>query len=204
MIKEESEKKYINDDEKRRRQLQRKQRKVIKYRKYRKKRKRGTQPFPYAYNSRLILQLEENSFAIKPQKCNEVEFITIPVQFSFTRNPEGTIRFLRELYGIIMSPNVRQVYFDHSKCTNMGICASAIMDILLVECKKWRESRHNKIDYCGKLIDGKYIASNPEVDTLLKASGILRHLGVSHEHFPDVECLELLKNEESSDIAEKR
>lgn len=189
-------------NEKRNRFLRRRQRKAWKRQHLRNKAHKNKAANAQFYSSALITWLEKSEFAII-QNYKEREFLAIPECFSFTRNPNETIFFLRKLYGIIMCPNVKQVFFDHSGCKNIGICASAIMDILLVECKKWRNSRNDEITFSGKLLKGKYISADHDVDTLLKASGILKHLGISHEKFLDVECLDLLKDESSSDIAEK-
>lgn len=190
-------------NEKKRLFLRRRQRKTLKRQRFWDKPRKQKKAVPKIAESRLISCLRDRGFAIPPEEIAEKKEMTVPEYFSMTGDPSGTIFFLRELFGILMCPEVKQVYFDHSRCKYIGICASAIMDILLVECKKWRHLQHNDITYSGKLLRGRKISEDPEVDTLLKASGILKHLDITHQEFKDIECLELLKDEHSSDIAEK-
>lgn len=153
--------------------------------------------------SKVIRCLEHFHFGLGSSSEHGRVELTVPSTFCFSRDPDGATQFLRRLYSCAMNPNITEIFFDHLNCKHLGVCASTIMDIILLECKKYRAATKHPITYCGRLTSAGQVAYDEDVDTLLKASGILRHLKVSNSQFKEIEKLELIKNEESAKIAER-
>ena len=183
--------------------LRRRQRKALKASRKSKRRGDRKKHGRSEYNSRVFEWLNDYRFAIPPSTGNKMLSMKVPRIFCFSRNPDESISFLRKLYGAILDITKDEIFFDHSKCQSIGVCASTIMDIILVEGKKWRASINKPIVYGGKLLSGFRLSETPEADKLLKVSGILEHLGISHANYQETELLSLITNGESSIIAEK-
>ena len=156
----------------------------------------------YEYSSRVLKCLKNASFSIPMDENKQKIVMVVPKVFCFSQNPDESILFLRKLYTAVTNSNIREIHFDHRNCCAMGVCASTIMDIILLQGEKWRLSVGHPLEYSGDLLSNGKISHNDEVDRLLKASGILKHLNVYDKHFKDVECLELIKGGDSSSIAE--
>lgn len=120
--------------------------------------------------------------------------IVVPEVFSFTKEPEETIRTLQSIADIAFDNHIRSVFIDHSKCNVLDICASTVMDVLILAIKDKNRNRSYKIH--GQL------SQNKKVNEILIASGIKKHLHLSESDIPGVECLPLLHNESSSKMAQ--
>lgn len=167
------------------------------------KRKRRRIRHRAEYTSKVLRCLQQAQFSLPIKGASGQISVNIPETFCFSRAPEETILFLRKLYTYATNLHINRIHFNHLHCKTMGVCASTAMDVILMQCQKWRRSIKQPIHYSGILCSSGKVSLDPETDTLLKASGILRHLGVSHGKFDEIECLELIKDEESSIIAEK-
>lgn len=121
--------------------------------------------------------------------------LTIPESFSFTKNPEETIGILRELTKIGLNNTLEKIYFDHSHCKLLDICASTVMDALILSIKD--KHRNKRLELHGHIGDIK------DVNEILAASGILKHLHISDKPIAGVECLDLLHNETSAEMTQK-
>ena len=181
----------------------RKQRKTLKRQRRNKKRKHSRTAKLSEYSSPVISCLNNAAFALPTNGYAPAVILKIPKVFCLSRKPDESILFLRKLYGAVINPEVIRIHFDHTQCEVLGVCASTVMDIILVEGQKWRKSIKKPIEYSGDLLLGNHLSKNPEVDKLLKVSGILEHLGIAHEHYDEIESLELLKDGTSSEIAER-
>jgi hypothetical protein len=73
--------------------------------------------------------------------------------------------------------DIKEIHLDHSETENLGLCASVVMDQLLLEMDS-RRPRGNKL-----LIGGTH-SRNLDVRIMLRASGILRHLGHPDAELP--------------------
>ncbi len=104
--------------------------------------------------------------------------ISIPEVFSFIDNPAQTLGTLYRLRTAIENRNAREIFFDHSKCRYLDLCASVVTDVLVLRGKKQRRLQGANFSARGVF--------SPEVDVnvLLKASGILKHLGVPEAVLP--------------------
>ncbi len=72
---------------------------------------------------------------------------------------------------IAANRSIRHIRFDHSRCHTLGLCASTIMDVLLIQARRRRPARN-------RLSCGGIYSKTPSVNLMLRASGVLRHLGL--------------------------
>lgn len=183
--------------------LRKKQRKVLKQRRKLKKRNKKIHRNPVEYTSIVLSSMEKSvPLTSKSKILSGVVNLKVPDVFCFSRNPDEAISFINQVYSCATDLNVTKLHFDHTSCVTMGVCASTIMDIILLQCKKWRNSVKSPINYSGNLLRDGRISKNTEVDRLLKASGILKHLNIYDKPIDAVECLNLIQNGESALVAE--
>ena len=154
------------------------------------------------YYSNILYCLEHNAFSIPIFYKNETVELTVPKVFCFSKNPDESIFFLRKLYTCLLDKKVKKIHFNHFNCSYLGACASTTMDIILLECIKRRKSLKWNMEISGDMRDGK-ISYNSDVDSLVKMSGLLKHLGIGDYEIPDNERLALIKDGSSADVAEK-
>lgn len=145
--------------------------------------------------------LDRNDFSTKDITQSKLVTIDVPQIFCLSKNPDKSILFLRKLYSYLVNPTVTAIHFNHFTCEYMGVCASTIMDIIIMECIKWRRKLGLTIRVSGNVKDNR-ISYNEEVDALVKMSGLLNHLHVYRGNNKDVEKLELICNGDSSTVAE--
>lgn len=94
--------------------------------------------------------------------------IKIPQDFSFLDNPEETLETLHDLIRWLRYDRLNTLEFDHRDCQNMDLCASAVLDVLLLQGIRNAKLRHRKIQLSGKL------SRNDDVNVLLKVNGLLK------------------------------
>ena len=160
-------------------------------------------PIPkIVYKSPVLSHLEKTHFCIRHQIKDHIANLDVPEVFCLSRNPNESLSFLRMIYSLLMDSSIDEIRFNHFNCKHIGICASIIMDIIIIECIKYRNSIDSSITLSGIVKDGK-VSNNDEVDSLVKMSGLLKHLNVYKGVLNNTEKLELIKNESSSYVAEK-
>ncbi len=79
--------------------------------------------------------------------------IEIPKDFSMAANPDKVISILKKIFYYGMNRDIREITFDHSKCTNLGIAASTIMDTVVLAAKSYRKAQKQFPDL---VISGNY------------------------------------------------
>lgn len=147
--------------------------------------------------------LNESNFAQKQKVRQSRVELYVPEVFCFSKRPNETIVFLKELYGYIINPLVTNIHFNHFNCKYLNVCASTVMDIILIEGIKWRKSMGYDIEISGAMNKGK-LSDNEEVDSLLKMSGIIKHLNIANGiKISNSKNLALIECGESSAVAEK-
>lgn len=98
--------------------------------------------------------------------------VVVPKVFSFISNPDETLSFLVMLDDILANKKVRNLFIDHYECQELGLGASIVMDVLLMEARKQAKLRNRKIRVKGKF------PKCPKVTRVLKGTGILKHLDI--------------------------
>jgi hypothetical protein len=96
--------------------------------------------------------------------------IVIPEVFSFISNPDETVRTLKQIRRFLGLKSLEEVFFDHSRCRKLDLCASLVRDVLVLRAKRQAKNQHRRI-----VVSGNW-SGEPSVDVLLISSGILKHL----------------------------
>ena len=156
----------------------------------------------FEYTSDVFECLKRADFLVPTNFESSVVPLTIPEVFCLSKNPDESLGFLRTLYSALLNPDVTEIHFNHFNCRYMGVCASTIMDIIILECVRFIRSKGRTIRISGSVKDGR-ISDSDEVDTLVKMSGLLNHLDIYRGKIQNVEKLDLLVKGESSEVAEK-
>ena len=154
------------------------------------------------YQSSILDRLKNKHFKLKGFKIKEYIEFEVPTVFCFSKEPNASILFLRKLYTAAIDPIVTHIHFSHLKCCYLGVCASTVMDIILLECIKYKKSRGLPFEISGTVLNNR-VSYNNDVDSLVKMSGLLKHLNIYQGGFKNTEQLELIKNGDSSKVAEK-
>lgn len=183
--------------------LRKKQRKALKRDRRHRKREHSSWQKVGEYRSPILSCLDQVGFGIGISQSNESIELIIPDVFCFSREPNGTVDFLRNLYGILKNYQVKIVTIDYSKCESLGLCAVLLMNLIMMECKKWRTSQGIPIEYKGKTISADILSEDAEINSLLYVSGILKRLGITKRRKKNdtIEYLGLISNGESSKVA---
>lgn len=105
-------------------------------------------------------------------KTDGIVKVTIPKDFSIATNPDEVIYILKKIFYCGIDKRVKEIMFDHSRCTNLGIAASTIMDTVVLAAKSFRRSS-GKTD--GLVIAGNYPADQYTKDVFI-GSGLVKHL----------------------------
>jgi hypothetical protein len=117
---------------------------------------------------------------IKKFPTREIRRIRIPKVFSILDEPEAALETLDLIRRVASARSVRLIEIDHSNCEVLGLCASTVMDVLLLRAKSIRPA-NNSLSLSGKF------SKTPAVNLMLRASGILRHLGLPEAILPPEE-----------------
>jgi len=146
-------------------------------------RTRPRRPGPSAPRNEAAAHAAIHPLAIWPVKekvepVDGVVGIPIPETFSFIDNPVGTLSTLYRLRSAVESTTTKEIFFDHSRCKMLDLCASVVADVLVLRGKLQRRLRGQNFAASGTF------SSDPSVNVLLKASGILKHLGVRGAPLP--------------------
>ena len=154
------------------------------------------------YVSPIFPFLNKADFLIPHNHHGSTVYLDIPKVFCLSKKPDESIAFLKLLYSLLMDPMITEICFNHFNCNYMGICASTIMDIIVMECIKYRNGNNIDTTLSGIVKHGK-VSNSYEVDSLVKMSGLLKHLDIYRGVIQNSENLNLIKNESSSYVAEK-
>lgn len=128
--------------------------------------------------------LNEKEFYKKTRGIEKKGIFVIPEIFSFSKNPEETIRKLKKLCYMLRNKKINQIFIDHSKCEYLGISASTVMDAIITEYK----NDNPKLGFRGK------ISNNEKVNNMIKHSGIMKHLDIKVEEDKNTDVLPWMKN----------
>lgn len=167
---------------------------VRKKKRYKKKKKKKK-------TTRLIKFLKDKNF-IKKRKIRierkKKNNIKIPKNFSLIQNPDESIEVLKEILYIGINPKVKDIYIEHQNLNNLDICASTIMDVIIMEIEKYRKEFMNS-DFS---IGGE-VKANQKIAEMLEVSGILEHLDFDIEVPKHIRKLELIECGEQGVVSTK-
>jgi hypothetical protein len=97
--------------------------------------------------------------------------VKIPRAFSFLEDPVGAIETLEHIRNVAGRRSVRHIHIDHSDCEALGLCASVVMDVSLLQARKHR-AQHVPLT-----LGGTFSRKSEAVNVLLRASGIPHQVG---------------------------
>lgn len=142
-------------------------------------------------NSRLLSSVEDTTF-LEPSAYNGWEKkIVVPEKFTLYNNPNSVIDVALELDNIDKESHIDSIFYDFSKCEDMDLAASTIIDVFSVKkITEINKHKNQKINVNGKNSKSK------NVNIMMNANGIKKHLGFVHhkygENNPDFSFIDLL------------
>lgn len=137
------------------------------------------------------------NFYCKISADNRFTKIKIPKVFSIIKNPEESILKLKEIYSAMMNLRINDIEFDYSECEELGLCASSITDIIVINALKYRRLKNSRI-----YTHGNYPKSLEAFEIFI-ISGLPKHLGLTNYKKGNVKTLDIIKNEEQTKMSEK-
>lgn len=147
-----------------------------------------------SHKSSLLKFLDRKNFSIHVNNKKNGTKIRIPKSFSFISNPNDTINTLKRIFYCLKNKNIKVINLDYSKCEELGMCASLILDIMVLEALKVRP-RYLQIK-------GNYPITL-EAKLVFCISGLVKHLNLSNLELDNVKRLEIMSNLESDEMSEK-
>ncbi|HZK56573.1 MAG TPA: hypothetical protein VFC84_20645 [Desulfosporosinus sp.] len=133
--------------------------------------------------------LNMNKFAKKPKKFGRDIFFNMPRSFSFIENPDETIQLLRYLFYCGIRSSVEKLNFNYVDCEKLGICASTVMDVVILEIKKQKQRWRNRRPFN---ISAQVQDESKQIKDILEVSGLIKHLGFPTQERSYITKLDLL------------
>ena len=147
--------------------------------------------------NKVITLLDSKKFYGKADIIYNSVKIEIPRVFSLIENPEETILKLKQIYSSMMNLNIVNIEFDYSNCEQLGLCASSVTDILVLNALKYRKFKNSKVYTHGNAPKTK------EAFDIFFISGLPNHLGIINYQNKNVKKLDIIKNEPQDKMSEK-
>ena len=122
---------------------------------------------------------------------NNKAYIKIPQVFSFISNPNATLKSLKSLLLVYKMNNLKEVFFDHSECKDLGVCASAVNDLILLNIIEHHKRKKHNLEIKGTIGNAPL-----KVKNMLHTSGVLKHLNIEDKNIlvdNEIEVLPLQK-----------
>ena len=143
--------------------------------------------------------LEKNNFIKKIDIESNKAIIRIPKEFCFIRNPEQTLDVLKRINYFFEKTKIEEIFFDYSECELLGLDASVVTDVIIIDGLKYRKRLNIPVK-----LNGNYPKTSSAIQVFI-TSGLLKHLDISSEiEDPLVERLDpFAKNESSLDLTNK-
>jgi len=112
----------------------------------------------------------------KHRRPHESAKLKIPKVFSFIDNPVETLQTIEKLQSVIARASIKELKIDHSGCKKLDLCASAVMDVTLLQAQNRRKG--NQLDLRGTYSD------EADVNMMLRGSGILKQIAHPDSKLP--------------------
>lgn len=147
--------------------------------------------------NKVIKLLDLKSFYHKVEVKENIVDIEIPQTFSLITNPEESIKTLKKIFTAIQNEKVREVFLDYSKCEELGLCASSVTDIIILNGIKYRRILNKPLNPKGNM------PKSEEARKIFIISGLIKHLGISKIEDKNIIRLDIIKNEEQGKMTNK-
>jgi len=150
----------------------------------------------YIFN-KVIKLLDLKKFYHKIERNENIVIIEIPSIFSLITNPEESIQTLKKIFTAIQNEKVQELFLDYSKCEELGLCASSVTDIIILNGIKYRRIINKPLNTRGNVPKSK------EAREIFIISGLVKHLGISKIENKNTVRLDIIKNEEQGKMTDK-
>lgn len=147
--------------------------------------------------NKVINLLDLKKFYQKIEINNNIVIIEIPEKFSLITNPEESLQTLKKIFTAIQNEKVQELFLDYYKCEELGLCASSVTDIIILNGIKYRKIINKPLNTRGNVPKSK------EAREIFIISGLVKHLGISKIENNNTVRLDILKNEEQSKMTDK-
>lgn len=147
--------------------------------------------------NKVIKLLDLKKFYHKIEKNENIVIIEIPPIFSLITNPEVSIQTLKKIFTAIQNEKVQELFLDYSKCEELGLCASSVTDIIILNGIKYRKIINKPLNTKGNVPKSK------EAREIFVISGLVKHLGISKIENKNTVRLDIIKNEEQGKMTDK-
>lgn len=147
--------------------------------------------------NKVIKLLDLKKFYHKIEKNGNIVIIEIPSIFSLITNPEESIQTLKKIFTAIQNEKVQELFLDYSKCEELGLCASSVTDIIILNGIKYRRIINKPLNTKGNVPKSK------EAREIFIISGLVKHLGISKIENKNTVRLDIIKNEEQGKMTDK-
>ncbi len=147
--------------------------------------------------NKVIKLLDLKKFYYKIDRKDNVVIIEIPSIFSLITNPEQTIQTLKKIFTAIQNEKINELFLDYSKCEELGLCASSVTDIIILNAIKYRKMINKPLNPRGN------IPKSDEARKIFIISGLIKHLGISKVEDKNIIRLDIIKNEEQGKMTDK-
>ena len=148
-------------------------------------------------SNKVIKLLDLKKFYHKIEKNENIVIIEIPSIFSLITNPEESIQTLKKIFTAIQNEKVQELFLDYSKCEELGLCASSVTDIIILNGIKYRRIINKPLNTRGNVPKSK------EAREIFIISGLVKHLGISKIENKNTVRLDIIKNEEQGKMTDK-
>jgi len=150
----------------------------------------------YIFN-KVIKLLDLKKFYHKIERNENIVIIEIPSIFSLITNPEESIQTLKKIFTAIQNEKVQELFLDYSKCEELGLCASSVTDIIILNGIKYRRIINKPLNTRGNVPKSK------EAREIFIISGLVKHLGISKIENKNTVRLDIIKNEVQGKMTDK-
>ncbi len=99
--------------------------------------------------------------------------IEIPNDFSMSQNADEVIDVLKRIFYCGTKLDIKEIIFDHSRCSRLGIAASTVMDAVVLAAKSFHKSLGSELIISGNYPDDQYTKE------IFIASGLVKHLNIN-------------------------
>ena len=148
-------------------------------------------------SNKVVKLLDLKKFYHKIEKNENIVIIEIPSIFSLITNPEESIQTLKKIFTAIQNEKVQELFLDYSKCEELGLCASSVTDIIILNGIKYRRIINKPLNTRGNVPKSK------EAREIFIISGLVKHLGISKIENKNTVRLDIIKNEEQGKMTDK-
>ena len=134
--------------------------------------------------NRVYNVLNKNNFFIKVKSNNAKALITIPEIFCYINNPNETLKTSKMISYAMIDINLKNICIDYSNCITLGLDASLVTDIIVLEGLEIRKKLGSSVK-----LDG-FCPKTASANEIFLNSGLVKHLGISKIESPNVERLD--------------